>query len=298
MWDFGTGRMTIVVPKILPAVYEDAMTYYEQLKILNGKLNEVIAVFNSYGQEMLDSAMQYTDERIRLAEERFNQQLNEMRVQLDQGLADMEERLTKAITDFEAEADEEFANFRAEAERLFQWFRDVTEEFNSTINRLQNDIAILFALQAANKMETMQLINDKFKALTTYIDGILAAKSGNTIIVSNPYRRTLTTLNVALKDLYNITYSLFSLTADQYRSLSLTADEYRDLNLTAAAYVYEGRLRFFEEIYFPNINERFATLYGYVNAAVERLDKNHYMISPFDGRWVRAAGHKQACQSA
>lgn len=277
------GRIIAATPKILPAVYDDALTYVEQLRVLNCKLNEVIDEFNSYGDELLINSKKYTDEQIKILNDKMTVTLQEFKEQIDNGLADLDATLTDKLDEFDERAEAEFAWFRQRADELFEMFVEETTKLNENINRLQIAVNTLFDALSRTKLEMRKEIQAEIEKIVKWLEQALAAKTGDQIIVKNPVTMILTSLNVALESLANVSKLMFSLTVDEYNSLQLTVDEYAAYQITASDYIYKGRWIFFHELYFPDLDMRFDEVYGYINKEVEALVKNHYMVSPFDG---------------
>lgn len=271
------GRMLAATPKIIPAVYEDAMSYYEQLRILNDKLNEVIAVFNSYGDDLLTQSMQYTDEQVSELRADVTSQLDAIQTSLQTQFVQLEAQIR---ADLEAQIEK----FNEIANQVLADFQEKANQLNDEINQLRISVNVLFEIQGRTKLEMRQEMRREIDKLKNYVDQLMAAKLGEQIIVWNPYRKGITNLNQALSDLFQITYSMFSLTADEYRSLEITADEYKTFQLSANDYLYKARWFFLKRLYFPDIDAKFKDVYGYIDSEVAALDKNHYMISPFDGQ--------------
>ena len=277
------GRMIAATPRILPAVYEDAMTYVEQLRILNDKLNEVIDVFNSYGDELLTESKEYTDQQFLILQEDMNNTLSQFRQELDNALADLDATLTAELTQFRERAEAEFKWFHQRADELFDMFVEETTKLNENINRLQIAVNTLFDALGRTKLEMRDEMQAELSKIVAWMQNAMAAKTGEQIIVQNPVTRKLSTLNFALDSITRIINAMFALTVDEYRSLQLTVDDYKSLRITANDYRYKARWIFFHKIYFPDLDDRFGNVYDYVNHEVEALDKNHYMVSPFNG---------------
>lgn len=276
MFQHPSGRVVSLTPKILPAVYNDAMTYYEQLHIINDKLTEVINEVNTWGTTTLDQANAYTDQQVAALEQKTNEQLVAIQAQLNAQFIQLK-------AEIEAELDNALVQFEQEAQELLNKLNEEITNFNTIINNMKIDINVLFDMLGRLRVEMNDEIAAQIDAVMKKIDDALAAKLGSSIIVFNPYRKQLTNLDIALADLFTITYSMFAITADEYRSLQLTVDEYAAMKITANDYRYKARFLFFMQLYFPDIDERFAAVYGYINMEVAALDKNHYMISPFTG---------------
>lgn len=270
------GRMIAATPKILPAVYNDALSYYEQLHILNGKLNEVISIFESYGSTMLVSANEYTDSQIAALNTSIQQQLANYQSTINYQIQQLQQQI-------EEELDNALEEFKTQANALIAKLNDEVNKFNLQFNELQVAINTLFDALGRTKVELRQEIQNEIESLKVYLDQQVASKIGTEIIVNNPYTKTLTNLNMALSDLYNITATQGSLTVDQYRELSLTADIYKLMYITANDYKYRAIWIFFKPLFLQDIDIEIMKLKAYINNQIAVLEKKQYMQSPFTG---------------
>lgn len=283
-YDPELGKMISATPKILPAVYEDALTYIEQLKVLNNKLNECIKTFNDYGNVLLVESKEYTDQRINELNIDINNQLDSFQMELDNALKDLDEQLKAELEKFREDAQNEFEWFKQRADELFELFVDETIKLNSRINELQISINVLFEMMSRTKLEIRRDVEGSLTELKAWVEQQIAYKHGSEIIVKNPITLRLTSLNKALQDILDVMGMIGSLTVDEYNSLHLTAYQYNEYKITAYVYLYRVRWMFLYQLYFPDLDERFNNVYDYIYKEVDRLDKNHYMISPFDGK--------------
>ena len=105
---------------------------------------------------------------------------------------------------------------------------------------------------AQNKAEVYEHVNDMFNYWVDHLPDY------ENLIVYNPARGAMTTIQEAINDLY-ADFNVFGLTAMQYDSLSLTAENYDNYGLTAREY----------------------DTWGYI--ALEYPDPRYYMIDPFTG---------------
>lgn len=105
---------------------------------------------------------------------------------------------------------------------------------------------------AQNKEEIYEHVNDMFNYWVEHLPDY------ENLIVYNPARGAMTTVQEAINDLY-ADFNVFGLTAIQYDSLSLTAEQYDAYQLTAREY----------------------DTWGYV--ALEYPDPRYYMVDPFTG---------------
>lgn len=127
--------------KILPTVYDDSLSYYDQLCNFVGKLNEVIDFANSLTDEILQEAKAYTDARI---QETF--------AEVDRKIAELEELIRTTTEDFE------------------QLVAQTVETFNNLLNDLQGQYN-RFTLYVEGRLNTqdraIQNVNDRLDASVT-----------------------------------------------------------------------------------------------------------------------------------
>lgn len=283
MYDIMSGRMLALTPKILPAVYDDAMTYYEQLRIVNNKLTEVIEEVNNFGTVTLDAAKEYTDQQITYLSVEVNGQLEDLRNQVNSLSKNLYDRI---MTEVNQTLDDALEKFEAESQAILAEFEKNVTEFNTRMSQLEIAINTLFDALQRSKLEMRQEMQREIAKIIAYLDDAIAAKLGRDIIVVNPVTKKNSSLDKALQDIFAWIYSIYGLTVDEYKSLKLTAQEYHERQITAIEYIMHGKLIFFQQIYFPDLEGDFQKVYDYINDCCEAMDKKLYMISPFDGKWT------------
>lgn len=264
-------------PVVMPAVYDDALTYVEQIKILDAKLNEVIELFNQLEYGALEQANKYTDQKIEAVQQEFELAFSSYKKQINDQFAALEAQLQQEIKDATAE-------MKIQLQTLIEQVTDLTNSLQKDIDRLQISVNTLFDALARTKIEMRHEMEVKFAEIMQYVDQKIVAKLGSGIIVFNPLQKRNTDLNTALHDLYKLTTTVYSLTAAEYKSLGLTVEEYKNLKITVNEYLYHGKLIFFRQLYFPDYDGDFQKVYDYINSAIAGEQKNYYMISPFTGK--------------
>lgn len=186
-----------------------------------------------------------------------------------------EAQITKAFDDLAAEQEAKFEEQTAKLDASIEAFR---REMNAAMAQFRADIE---ALKRSVEVEIIKLKNDINTAIINLNNQLLAnneyiyeyvenrldefINSFPELInlpVYNPVRGTITGLQDAINDLYEVA-CVNGLTAFQYDSLGLTAQEYDSKGLTALEFDTKGYI-----------------LLGYP-------DENWYMISPFTGQYVK-----------
>lgn len=175
------------------------------------------------------------------------------------------------IDSFEAEIDRRFydlegqlrSDINAQIAAIITEVNDKLSEVDSALNDLEYKFALF-------KNDVRSLVVQYYNLGTAYTDFkieelINSLPEITTVYVYNPIRGEITTLQIAINDLYDLGRPE-ALTALEYDSLELTASEYDALEITAIDYDLRGRA-LLEEL-------------GIIKSPW------HYMYSPFTGEYV------------
>ena len=134
--------------KILPLVYDDSLSYYEQLCGFVGKLNEVIDFANSLTDEILKEAKEYTDARIA-----------EAFAEVDRKIAELQE-LIRVTTE----------SFELLVQQTVQTFNDLLNDLQLQYSRFTQYVEG----RLTDQDRAIQTVNDRLDAsvvaLTNQID--------------------------------------------------------------------------------------------------------------------------------
>lgn len=177
--------------------------------------------------------------------------------------------LEDIINSFEDEIEERFNTLEIELNNEIS--RQIREAIESITLDLDSILAQLSALQAGLIRERIDR-EASIKAHSDYLELWVEAKIQalinsipdlTTVNVFNPVRGEVTSIQVAINDLYDLGRAE-ALTALEYDTMSLTAQDYDDLELTA--YQYDN--------------------YGKVLMSRYYKNPEHYMTSPFTGDYV------------
>lgn len=181
------------------------------------------------------------------------------------------EKLENEIDTFESEIDLRFTNLQT------QLYADVDNKIATVIAEVRTAIAgIDLALENVRnefrqfKAETTNLVLKYYYLGKDYTDFkiqelINSLPELTTVYVFNPIKGHITTLQVAINDLYDLGRP-YGITAKEYDELLLTASEYDALEITALEY----------DLYATKILEEAGLI----------KNKWHYMYDPFTGDYV------------
>ena len=108
---------------ILPAVYEDSLSYYESICKLIAKINELVDVVNNIKLDMLDEANAYTDEEIRKMESRVNDAVN--------SVIALKQEIENEFNDFKNITEETLNEFSEKIDLLYDHVNDIVYSINA-----------------------------------------------------------------------------------------------------------------------------------------------------------------------
>lgn len=302
-------------PKVLPLVYNDSLSYLENVYALIQWCNELssdIADMNTslttMIQQVLKDSEKYTDDKINGFRTEFADLTVQLTEQIESLIQDterafdlLEKHLNANLAVFKKEMEErqdkleisvneQLSDMRMEnAQNQFALEQDISDfetRVNLTIATMRHSITELWTAFNNYRVQVNSYIDFKCEELKGWVESHTALKNGNNIFVFNPVKAETDTLKNTLNDLYNyLDYG--SITAQEYAAIGLTAQEYADKGLTAHQYAYEARFMFFKEIYFTEFYKRLDDTIEYVNNAVAEMEKKMYMINPLTGRLER-----------
>jgi len=193
---------------VLPAVYDDSLSYYEQLCKIKYKLNEVIKNLNDLEENLPSYVKQAIDEALGGWEERMEAQFAEQ----NERIAAAEKKIDDSLDDMQAQIDAAI--------------RDMEQTINAQLNALYLILVNGINANRAYIDSQISLLKAEFPDLST-------------VYVISPVDGQLVKIQDCVNDMYNV-LRYGALTAAQYDALQLTAKEYDDKNLTAFTYDMYG----------------------------------------------------------
>lgn len=197
----------------IPSVFNDYLTYYEQLANVISKINEIINELDSYNEEFLELAKEYTDQQIASlrkamedADEAIKNDYNNKIALVNQAISEMQ--LAMAALDVKVAT-------------LYTYW-----------NQYQQQIDGKFDLMYQN---LKQFILDNIATLTN-------------VMVTNPITGKWENINKVLEDIWRATQWV-GITVLEFDGLRFTAQEFDALMITAYNMDYYARLVLFKYIY-------------------------------------------------
>lgn len=285
------------IPKILPLVYNDALTYLENVYALIDWCNKLkLEIESSYEslekliQQAEKNANDYTDSQLHNFRIEFDVLKEELSDRIEKIIADTEiaikiltRELEDKIAEFEMKIDEEISGMNEYIQEIYADIGEFKLEISNAVNKANHDITELWIAFNKYRVQTNSYIDFKCEELKGYVDAHTSIRNGNNILVYNPVKATTDTLRNTLVDLYNTNF-YGAITAQEYANLDLSAQAYADYNITAWEYAVTARFVFFELIYFDKFYKRLDALMEEFEEYKVSLDEMLKMVNPITGR--------------
>ena len=208
IFNFSVRPLCSYYRKVLPAVYDNSLSYYEQLCRIKYKLNEVIKNLNDLEENLPSYVKQAIDEALGGWEERMEAQFAEQNARI----AAAEKKIDASVAEMQAQLDAAI--------------REMEQTINAQLNALYLILVNGINANRAYIDSQISLLKAEFPDLST-------------VYVVSPVDGQLVKIQDCVNDMYNV-LRYGALTAAQYDALQLTAKEYDDKSLTAFTYDMYG----------------------------------------------------------
>ena len=256
--------------KVLPLVYDDSLSYYEQLCKVSHKLNEVINEVNNLD---IDSILERVDEEI-------DKQLEVLRQQMDNLTNNVNEVMDNVNNSLELYHDQITRELAATTANLTSFVNTQLVTLKKYIDERDNYILSELRYQ-------IELLKNSFPDLTT-------------VYVKSPYTGKIITIQEAIDELWN-NLRVYALTANEYDSQRWTAEEYDGFGLTAYQYDYFAKefiyknpeLYMFspftgEYVFYQEVIEGLVSLHRTNALTAQEYDNLNLTASAYDGKSMTA----------
>lgn len=205
-WKFGCTP-------VMPLVYEESLSYYEQICKLVHKINEVIDQLNTID---LDEVFKEVDNRIAIANEKLNKQMEYVLSQVSNLEGNVQNLLDLYKTQIDAD------------------LKRTIYELNETLNYQLGVLKAYVDSQDNKVLIKVQLLLDEFYNSLPDL---------TTVYVVSPYSGKIITVQEAFQEIWDY-LKIYALTAYEYDSQRWTAETYDGFKMTAFNYDYYAK-RFF-----------------------------------------------------
>lgn len=213
------------VTRVLPLVYDDALSYYEVLAKVSKKLNEAIETLNELAETVANietDFYSYADEKFLEAKNYADGKVNALALVVDEKYDTLDSKIDSTAT-------------------------ILRNDYIARDNVLQDNINACLSEIESNYRKIKAYVDTENANLKAYVDyeleifkqEIIELLPDN-ISIYNPVNGKLQPINTVIESMYNaLRYD--ALTCSEYDSLNLTASEYDNLGLSAYDFDLYGK---------------------------------------------------------
>ena len=263
IFNFSVRPLCSYYRKVLPAVYDDSLSYYEQLCRIKYKLNEVIKNLNDLEENLPSYVKQAIDEALGGWEERMEAQFAEQNARI----AAAEKKIDDSVAEMQAQLDAAI--------------REMEQTINAQLNAMYLILVNGINANRAYIDSQISLLKAEFPDLST-VYGI------------SPVDGQLVKIQDCVNDMYNV-LRYGALTAAQYDALQLTAKVYDDKSLTAFTYDMYGLCELWSYL---NVHRMHSVTTGEIVAIpagvyqlTDKVKTNGLTATAYDTKELTASGY-------
>lgn len=239
--------------KIIPLVYDEALSYWQQLCYFKKTVDSIVDYLQGFGDswkqgdaETLAAAKAYADSITAT----FRTEFDRYTAQIDAALRDMETQQNIWYNELKNDISDSTEELR--------------QQFLQEISGMEKELSLLWLAMNYLYYQQDEKFTKLYAALKQYIDNSIAYTTGARVTVKNPVTGSITTLNAALSDLMNYMETIGSITMRQYDSLKLTMAQYEGYRITKREYRLRAYFIFFKLL-------QFGDFIGYVDQTFAEL---------------------------
>lgn len=264
---------------MLPTVYTEELSYYEQLSKISYKVNEVIDAVNQF----TDDYKAYTDNAVATLKTHVDASDSQIKATMaanDKAVRDLiAQKVSEIYTDMKSVEDRLQANIDSLDSRLVQYVNTQIANLRAYVDTTAS--ALYAAIDALRDYSDAQDA-DLRRGLIAYIDAqIQELKKMIDDIIVDPQQTLVDPSDLQSKKIQQAIDNMYenlrswALTAEAYDALGITAEAYDAKGLTAYQYDYLGMWYLKEK---PGVM-------GYTDARVDALEPLLHAYSPFTGEY-------------
>lgn len=218
--------------KVLPAVYDESLSYLEGLSKLSYKLNETIGAVNALNDNVdtLNDSVVELNDRVTAVEG----EIDGFEAEITQRIAELETSLTSkidtAIDGMEAEVNEKLGEVDTKLNDMDARIEDMEQYVQETVTQLTEDFRAIITAEIARINELYLSFEGEMRqyVIDTVNELIQNIPDLTNIYVISPASGQLVKVQVAINEIFD--FSLYNaLTCDEYNSFSFSCDDVNSL---------------------------------------------------------------------
>ena len=225
-------KVRLMCHKVLPAVYDESLSYLEGLSKLSYKLNETIDGVNALNDnvQVLNDSVIELNTRVTNVEGEIDGFEAEVTRRVDELEILLTKKIDDAVDEMEEKVDAKLETVDVKINEVEAKVNELDEYVHSAIDNITRDVLLLVNAEIERIQELYASFEDEMKQ---YVEDEVAKVIAQipdltNIYVVSPASGNLVKVQVALNEVFD--FHLYNaLTCDEYNSLELTCDEFNSL---------------------------------------------------------------------
>lgn len=218
--------------KVLPAVYDESLSYLEGLSKLSYKLNETIGAVNALNDNVdtLNDSVVELNDRVTAVEG----EIDGFEAEITQRIAELETSLTSkidtAIDGMDAEVNEKLGEVDTKLNDMDARIEDMEQYVQETVTQLTEDFRAIITAEIARINELYLSFEGEMRqyVIDTVNELIQNIPDLTNIYVISPASGQLVKVQVAINEIFD--FSLYNaLTCDEYNSFAFSCNDVNSL---------------------------------------------------------------------
>lgn len=234
------AKVRVLCHKVLPAVYDESLSYLEQISKLAYKLNETIDGVNALNDnvDVLNDSVTDLNNRVEAVEGEISGFEAEVNRRVDELEIALTAKIDNAVVLMEEKVDEKLSTVDVKIDEIDARVNELDEYVHSTIDTITRDVMILVNTEIQRIQELYSSFEDDMKQ---YVEDKVAEVIAQipdltNIYVNSPASGRLVKVQVALDEVFD--FHLYNaLSCDEYNTLELTCNK---LNTLVVNHVKRG----------------------------------------------------------
>lgn len=251
---------------IIPLVYDDSLSYYEQLIRLYQHFNTLSEEFNKLSQDIFEEVHNYVDNRVSgLVDEAVDRSKKYTDKEIKKIQAIYDRAIADVVKDFSEETDE---------------IKDTITNIIETEKEIQSELIDMGIKLDTFKDQVDERFEKEYVILTKYIDEHIATVTK--LYAYNPIDGKFSLIQKIVDDLYN-TSRYGQLSAKEYDKCLFSANEWDNLKISAMDFLCGTKTFYFERV-LNNVRNGFTGLKENIKDTIMYLINwcRYYPISAID----------------
>ena len=225
-------KVRVLCHKVLPATYDESLSYLEQLAKLAYKLNETIDGVNALNDNVtvLNDSVTDLNERVEAVEGEISGFEAEVTERVNQLEITLTEKIDNSVIEMEQKVDTKLETVDVKIDEIERRVDELDSYVHNTIDDITRDVMILVNTEIQRIQELYASFEDDMK---TYVEEKVAEVIAQipdltNIYVVSPASGNLVKVQIALNEVFD--FHLYNaLTCDEFNELGFTIDELNKL---------------------------------------------------------------------